>query len=441
MALLLALLMVCVSTLDAQPKRRPTPKKPVETKATLPATWPIEQIIVEGLQNYKTEQVIAATGLKIGQPADKPVFEAARDRLLATGAFDTVGYSFEPTAGNKGYRVTFQVTEIAQLYPYRFDELGVSAEELSGVLRRSDPLFGARIPGTDVLLKRYARVLENYLAQRGSKEKVVGRLTSDVPGELIIVFRPASAPPTVAEVKFTGNSVVPTSTLLNTIAGVAVGIPYSEPRFRQLLDSSIRPLYDARGRLRVSFPKITVERAKDVDGLIVAVEVNEAESYQLGEVTLNGAPQELLKAGDFKTGDLANFDEINAGIERIRRRMRANGYMQVQSSAKRSINDEKKTVDLAVTVEPGPQYVFGKLTIEGLDIHTEPVIRKLWALKEGQPYNNEYPDLFLNRVREQGVFDNLGKTSAKVNVNEQTRAVDVTLRFEGAPPPKKEPFR
>jgi outer membrane protein assembly factor BamA len=81
------------------------------------------------------------------------------------------------------------------------------------------------------------------------------------------------------------------------------------------------------------------------------------------------------------------------------------------------------------------------LTIEGLDIHTEPVIRKLWALKEGQPYNNEYPDLFLNRVREQGVFDNLGKTSAKINVNEKSRAVDVTLRFEGAPPPKKEPFR
>jgi hypothetical protein len=36
------------------------------------------------------------------------------------------------------------------------------------------------------------------------------------------------------------------------------------------------------------------------------------------------------------------------------------------------------------------------------------------------------------------MFDNLGKTTASVQVDDENRIVDVTLKFEGeAPPPKK----
>ena len=36
-------------------------------------------------QNYTAEQLLAVAGLKIGQVAGKSDFEAARDRLIATG--------------------------------------------------------------------------------------------------------------------------------------------------------------------------------------------------------------------------------------------------------------------------------------------------------------------------------------------------------------------
>ena len=440
MAWFMALMLLVCATAEAQTKRKAPAKKatvPVQAADTAPTAWPIEQIVVEGNKLYTADQVIKASGLKIGQVADKQTFDAARDKLIATGVFDSTGYGFEPTAGGKGYKVTLQVSEIGQLYTYRFEELPATPEQLTAWLKQVDPLFGSKIPGTEAALQRYARALEDYLSRNGKKEKVIGRLTSENPGELLILFRPNTPIPTVAQVNFTGNSVIQTSALQNTIAGVAVGVPYNERRFRQLLDTSIRPLYDARGRLRVAFPKLTAGRAADVDGLVIGVEVTEGESYQLGEVTIEGAPNDLLKTGDFKPGDVVNFDEINLGVERIRRRIRANGFMQVHSDLKRAINDEKKTVDVTVVIEPGPQYVFGRLNIEGLDLHSEPVIRKLWGLKEGQPFNNEYPDIFLNKVREQGVFDNLGKTSAKVQVNEQSRTVDVTLNFTGAPPPPK----
>jgi hypothetical protein len=70
-----------------------------------------------------------------------------------------------------------------------------------------------------------------------------------------------------------------------------------------------------------------------------------------------------------------------------------------------------------------------------------PRSRKLWALKEGKPFDAGYPDFFLNRVREDGIFDNLGVTKRDIKVNEANRTVDVVLTFSGdAPPPKKPKF-
>ena len=75
---------------------------------------------------------------------------------------------------------------------------------------------------------------------------------------------------------------------------------------------------------------------------------------------------------------------------------------------------KRKTVDLFVTVEPGPQFTMGKLTIQGLDVETEPHIKKLWALKRGQPFNAEYPDYFLARLVEDQIMDNLGRTKSAI---------------------------
>ena len=66
----------------------------------------------------------------------------------------------------------------------------------------------------------------------------------------------------------------------------------------------------------------------------------------------------------------------------------------------------------------------------------------MWGLENGKPYNGEYAELFLNRVRDESLFENLGSTKAIPTVNEQTRVVDVTLVFGAAvkTPPKKRPF-
>ncbi len=430
--LLAALAVLCAISADAQTtrKRRPVPaSKPAPAPE---APWPIEEVRVEGHRIYALEPILAATALQPGQPGDQPLFEAARDRLIATGAFASVGFRYEPASNGRGYLVTFEVAEIEQIYPFRFDNLPLADAALREFLRRAEPLFTDKIPGSRPLLDRWARRIEEFLAQSNHAEKVIARLSADRPDELYVLFHPAAAPPVVAEVRFRNHQVIPATVLQNAIAGVAIGSTYTEARFRQLLETSIRPLYEARGRIGVAFPKVETERATDVKGLVVTVHVEEGPGYDFGDVVVDGTQtldRELGRLTNLQSGDVASFEKVAAALDRIRERLRAGGYMGVSISVERRLDQAKRKVDLLIHVLPGSQYTFGKLAIEGLDIHAEAAVKKMWGLDAGKPFNSGYPDHFLARIREEGIFENLGKTASRIQVNDRDLTVDVTLVF------------
>ena len=191
----------------------------------------------------------------------------------------------------------------------------------------------------------------------------------------------------------------------------------------------------------MTFPEITGKKAETNDGVVVTIAINEGPVYKLGTVALAGVPSaevaQLDKSGDWHKGDTANFTRIEANLEKIRQRQRAQGYLRVTTSVMREIHDDDQTVNLAINVDRGPQFTLGKLDIQGLDLIGEPAVRKMWTIEPGQPFQDGYPESFLNRVREEGIFDNLGKTRAESNIDEATHTVDVTLFFSGARTPAK----
>ena len=432
----LVLLLMCgygagIPAASAQTRRAKHPAAKV-------TRWPIQSLTVEGNHNCTTGQILAVAGLKVGQLAGKDEFEAARDRLVATGVFETVGYKFAPAADQTGYAASFQVVEVEPAYPIRFEGLGAPEKDIAAWLRGKDPLFAPRLAATKQVLARYTSWIQEYVTAHNGKDKVIAKVMPLTGEQFVIVFRPARADPAIAEVSFEGNVVIPSTALQNAISGIAVGSEYSEDRFRQSLDAALRPLYDARGRIRVSFPKIAVANAADVQGLAVKVTVNEGASYDLGNVRIEGAAgfksQDLLKTAKFKSGDLANFDEVGKGVDLIKKVLRHQGFMRNDIHIVRQIDDGKKTVDLVLQVNEGPQFLFGTLNVEGLDLNGEAAIRKMWNLKEGKPYNADYPDYFLGKVREEGIFDNLGEMRSEPKINEQAHTVDVTLYFKGGKP-------
>jgi outer membrane protein insertion porin family len=402
-----------------------------------PPKYPLETVQIQGNRQIPTERIVAASGLKLNALVQKADFDAARERLLESGAFESVGYSYKPAAANSGYDATFEVVEVATLYPYRFEALPGTEDALRAILRKQEPLLGDRIPGTPQVLNRYTAAIGKFFE---GKIEAKAELTADS-GALEIVFRPAGERARIAEVNLTGNKVMLTAPLVQKLSLVAVGIPYSEPLLRRVLDSAIRPMYEERGLIRMAFLDITAKKAESNDGVAVTVAVNEGPEYKLGTVALAGLPapdvEQLSKADDWRKGETVNFTNVDASLEKIRQRQRALGYLRAQTSVIREIHDDTRTVNLTVNVDRGPQFTLGKLTIQGLDLISEPVIRKAWKIEPGQPFQDGYPEAFLNRLRAEQVFDNLGKTRAESNIDEDTHTVDVTLFFSGAAAPAK----
>jgi len=437
------LALACAIAFAQAPKKSAPAKKEPAKSATAPAPdkWPVEKLAVEGNHLYTAEQILAVAGLKIGQLAGKPEFEAARDRLVASGAFETVGYKFAADADQKGYLATFQITEVQPAFPVRFEELGVSDRDIIAVLHTKDPLFSLlHVPATKAVMDRDVAWIQEYLATKNITEKIAAKIVPTTGDQYAIVFRPARGAPSISAVTFKGNQVVPQGVLREAIAGVAVGSPYSEGGFREILNTAVRRVYEQRGRVRVSFPEIRTEPDKDVAGVHVYVTIDEGISYDLGKVDVVPPtpvdPAVLLKAGDFKTGDVANMDKVSEGLEKIRLAVRHAGYLDAKVTSDRKIDDEKKTVNVAVHVDAGTLYTMGKLKIIGLDLDGEAEILRIWTLKEGKTFNPDYPDYFVNRIKEQGLFDGLGETKADTKVDDKRHVADVTLTFKGDDPAK-----
>ena len=404
-------------------------KGPVKTEA------PLEAVQVAGNRRIPAEKILAVAGLKTGAIVSNADFNAARERLVATGAFEKVGYEYKPSASGQSYDLTIEVHEPDDVYPYRFERLPVADDVLRGALHAQEQLWGDEIPPSSI--ERYVDVI----AQSGVKMAVTWKLEPGPDGVMSIVFLPAATLPNVAEVHFTGNDALPAEALVRAINDVAIGIPYTEKAMRERLDASVRPLYDARGRIRVAFPKLAVERSQKLDGVEVTVTVDEGPVYKLGEVRFTGVAEseaaQLAKSADLAKGDTANFDDVKKAVDRVEKKYRGSGYLHVSSRVERDVNDADHVVNVTVALDLGPQFRFGKLTIKGLDLLTEPEIRKAWGAMEGRPYQPDYANAFLDRLRAEKVFENLGETKAEPHIDEASKTVDLTLTFSS--PSKAKP--
>jgi outer membrane protein assembly factor BamA len=445
MRVIIALLFVC-STAAALPfaqaqTRRPAPRQAKPAKPAAPPqqaadAWPLSRVNFEGLQSATVAQVESLTGLKAGQPAGRKEFDAARDRLVASGVFQSVAYRFEPSPDGKAIVATFTVTEVQQRVAWAIEDLPVTAAELNARAAGQLPAFGPLIPVSEPYFENVKRLVAGIAKEKGFSEEIAARLQPGAKDDLVVVFRPGNPPPHIAEVHFVGAKAVEPKLLQKAIAQVAVGAPFSESMLRIWLDNQVRPHYDDAGRLRTQFGKITTEPSKTAVGVAVTVQVIESDPYVLDRVEVRGTPLpegEILREGGFSVGETVNFSRIALGLVKITGRLKVNGYLRAAYKASRRIDDQKKTVEVFVDYTPGPQFKMGRLQLVGLDVVSEPVVHKLFALKRGDPFRNDYPDMFLNEIRARGVFDFLGKTKAETTIHDATGTVDVKLIFTGAP--------
>lgn len=410
------------------------PAQTPAAKKREPPPGPLKAIHVTGNSAYSSEAIIASSGLKVGQRVSQAQIEHARQKLQDFELFNSVAFEYKTTPNlPPEYDVTFQVVENKQVFPLRFERLG-DPEAIRAYLKEHVDLYADRIPGTDHSLQRYREAVEAFVNQSMPNTKVRVVVSNDDPSELAVLFTPNIAAPTISQVEVTGNEAVDSGSILRAVNEVAIGVPLSEVRLKMILDGAIRPVYAAKGYAAVSFPKVEVEPAKTNAGVIVKVTIHDGPQFKFGNVRFLGKgieEDEVRSAITFKPGQIFNSDQMDNFRLELMKRMKRRGLLDANITNEVETDDAKKTVNVTYHVSAGEIYNFGKLDIRGLDMESQPVIEKLWGEKPGQPFNPDYPEFFLKKVQEQGLFDNLANTTSDYTADEVTHTVTVHLYFKG----------
>src|SRR5579863_3004763 len=164
--LCVGLVCMCAVACAAQSPDKPAPKRQ-------PPPGNLRSVTVKGNKLYSTAAIIQESGLKIGERVSAGVIEQARKKLQDTELFTNVSDEYRTTPGDPpAYELTFQVTENEQLFPVRFERLGVATDELRQYLHDHVKLYSDRIPGTEGVLHRYNTAIQDFLAQAGKPAKV-----------------------------------------------------------------------------------------------------------------------------------------------------------------------------------------------------------------------------------------------------------------------------
>jgi outer membrane protein insertion porin family len=441
-----ALCLLCPLTAQS-PKA--TPAKPEIARKSAPAKpnkiRPLTIVTLEfrGSEQFSQAALLKFSGLQTGLKVLPDELEAAQQKLLDSEFFQKVTFEYR-TDGANNTKVTYLLQDLQPAIAIRFEELPLTDAELKAKLSQSLPLFTEKIPPLPSILKAYAAALEKATDWPSKNPKIRGFVMDEA--EPYVLFRPNSSRTTVAEVEFSGNKALDPTELRGALALATIGTVWSEPRFRQLLDFSIRPLYEQKGIMRVTFPEVRAEPFQTAEkrGVKVFVTIVESEPYGFGQVTLQNTgvkTDKLVKEVGLLSTDIYDYRKEKKLADALEQVAKTQGYFDARATVTREIDDAKKRVNLKATVENGRLWRFGRLFIKGLDVVVEPAIRKLWSIKAGAAFSYSYPDFFLQELRNRGELDNLGKTRAEFTRDETEGWVDVTLHFEplDKPLPRAQP--
>ncbi|MBV9081454.1 MAG: hypothetical protein JOZ62_02160 [Acidobacteriaceae bacterium] len=431
MRLLVCAAIVCVLGIAAgaqAPAEQPKARKE-------PPAGTLRSVTVKGNHRYASDQIVKAAALSIGQHVTGSVMERARVRLQDTQVFNSVSYEFRYAPANPpAYDVTLTVMENDQVFPMRFERFNVPSDDIRRYLREHVDLYSDEIPPTERVLRRYTEAVQTLVAQSNPSVKVKAAVSNDDPKQLAVLFTPDTPPPTIAQVVVSGNQAVDTGSILRAVNQVAIGVPLSDERLKLILDGAIKPLYAAKGYAAVTFPKIETEPSKTNLGVVVKVQINDGPAFKFGAIRFRGSgvDEDEIRANiPFKPGQTFNGKQIDEFRLNLAHRMRQRGYLDASVVTETETDDSKRAVNVTYTLIPGSIYNFAKLDIQGLDITSAPVIEHLWGEKPGKPFNPDYPDFFLKRVEEQGLFDKLAETRSDYDADPSTHNVTVHLYFKG----------
>lgn len=347
------------------------------------ATAPLREVHAEGTKILTEAQVVALTGLQPSSQVGKNDLQTAADRLVASGLFSKVSYSFQTRAA--GVLVTFHVEEAPRIPAYFDNVPWFSDVELGDAIRKSFPFFDGTLPEAGAVVDQAADAVKELLASHGlqvSLEHIVA--VNPAADGNVQQFRVEGATVQISKIEF-GDPALTESKVVQQHLPEIEGKAYSRMAIDMFLTEAIRPVYLRKGYLRAKLgpPEVRLsgnpnQKFPDRIGIFIPVTPGELFHWKEARWTGNFIVSEFTLNAllGVKPGDVANGMETEAGWDRVREEYGHHGYLEAKLDPVATFDEQAHTVSYLVTIQEGVQFHFGKMVLTGLSLAGE---RKLYA--------------------------------------------------------------
>ncbi|HYX29484.1 MAG TPA: POTRA domain-containing protein [Pyrinomonadaceae bacterium] len=395
-----------------------------------------------GLKRLTTEQVVAMSGLKVGQVIDANILDAAAEELLKTGLFRRLSYRVH-NVGNQA-TVTFQVEESAVSLPVVFENfVWFSDEEILAAIRKDVLFFNGTSPASGETPDKIAAALQRLLTEKHIAGKVdYMPYVSKDKQELLFTVNGAHIP--ICSMHFPGATAVPEAELVKA-AQPLFKSDYSQKDTATFIPLNLLPLYHHLGYLQTQFqsPSATLETgAQCAGGVNVTVPVAEGLSYHWAKSVWDGndklTVEDLANALGMNPGDLADGVKIDAGVKNLRKAYANRGFLAPAIQAAPEFDDAASLVTYRFKIDEGPRYFMGNLVINGLTAAEADELKSKWTLGPNAVFDESYLDQFRQGPLQEFMRTLMqrSRTSVRFHVeieqkpDRQKLTVDVLINFK-----------
>jgi len=368
-------------------------------------TATLKEIQVDGLQKLTQAQVVAVSGLVPGAQVGRKELQDAADVLVRSGLFAKVTYNF--STHNNDLTLTFHLQENPRI-PVSYDNFPWYADsELNDAIRKDLPFYDGTLPEAGAVVEQAANSLKAFLGAHGGNVQVEQTvLVNPLADGNMHQFREEGIAPRIASVEFSDAHLKESLAVQQHLPEI-LGKPYSHLAIDIFLAEAIRPVYQEDGYLRAKIGPAEVrlsgnpnQKLPEEIPVFVPCEPGALYHWKGAEWSGNQAISTitLTTTLGLKAGDVADGMGIEAGWDRIREEYGERGYLEAKLTPAATYDDQAHTVSYAVAITEGQAFHYNQMTITGMSLAGERMIRDAWPMKPGDVFDKKVFEQFLNRL-------------------------------------------
>jgi outer membrane protein insertion porin family len=371
-------------------------------------TYQFSSFSVQGNNNIETQTILAHAGIAAGQAIDASQLNAAYQRVLATGLFESV--SFIP----RGSRLVIKVVELPSINRVSIEGNSRIKDDAALAMIRSKPrlVFSPTVVEQDA-----ATLTEAYRKQGRLSATVTPRIIQRSNNRVDVVFEVHEG--RVVEIErlsFVGNRVYSDRRLRRVLQTKQAGSLRALIRQDTFVADRIefdkallKDFYQARGYVDFQTLSVNSEFSRQRNAFFVTFDVREGQKFKFGKITTTSDLPEVNVA-DFdglsriRAGQVYSPQAVDTTIARMERLALKKGLNLVRVDPRVTRNDRDLTLDIEFALVRGPRIFVERIDIAGNATTLDRVIRRQFRVVEGDPFNPRQIREAAARIRALNLF-------------------------------------